>query len=129
MKNPDKTFNHRQLYWLLDRIVAEEQSFKRNCSGVCAGGACADRPGSSPADRRDSGRKSGRDKPTRRVLADRHREYLSEHELLLQRCFAVARQARAGLLSEREAAFEVARLRRDLRRLRGEHGVIERESH
>ena len=114
----------KRLFNLLDSIIGEEQSFKRGSRDMAA---------TSDTDQRSDaggvGMKNDLDRIRRAhdALFEIHRRFVSEHELVIQRCFTISRQARAGLLSDDEMTMEIDRLQRELKRIRKEHEQVEKE--
>ncbi|UCE24750.1 MAG: hypothetical protein JSU74_01495 [Candidatus Zixiibacteriota bacterium] len=121
------TPGRRRLFRLLDRIIVEERDFKRN----------------SQLTQKLHPRQAGAETITfstkniagelehvrlaHEAMLKIHRRFINDHELIIQRCMAISRQTRAGLLSEDEMAMEVERLQRELRRMKREHSQVEKE--
>lgn len=124
--NNSETPSRRQLFLLLDRIIGEERSFKRHTRDA----ATLDQlPGETTSTKKDA---SLSDELEHFRLAQEemfrvHRKFIDEHELIIQRCLAISRQTRAGLLNDNEMALEVERLQAELARIKNEHGLVEKE--
>lgn len=114
----------KRLFDLLDTIICEEMSFQKNCLGKGL-------ENSNLRKRHDEIMENlgccqlERVQQVHQALSESHRKFRSEHELLIQRCMAVSRQARAGMLNNTEMALEVERLQKELMRVKQEHGQVE----
>ncbi len=122
------TVNRRRLFKLLDKIVGEEQHFKRATGKMRSVDAFVQKQLRTIASEMTSEDDLSRIKNTHEALFNIHRKFINDHELILQRCFIISRQARAGLLNEEETALEIERLQVDLKRLKSEHSWAEKES-
>lgn len=114
----------KRLFNLLDTIIGEEQNFKRGSRDAAT--ASEKRQQSKVGDT-SVHENLERIRRAHDALFEIHRRFVGEHELVIQRCFTISRQARAGLLSEDEMAMEIERLQRDLNRIKQEHEQVERE--
>lgn len=114
----------KRLFSLLDSIIGEEQTFKRGSRDLANASEKGHRP---DAESVGVSKNLERIRRAHDALFDIHRRFVSEHELVIERCFTISRQARAGLLSEDEMAMEIERLQGDLRRIKREHEQVEKE--
>jgi Mg2+ and Co2+ transporter CorA len=123
---PEKSSGTTRLFKLLDKIIGEEQGFKANSRKLLVpsenNNADQQRAADDCADRLDQFRQA------HEAIFQVHRRFINDHELMIQRCFVISRQARAGLLTETEIAMELERLQDELRRLKAEHKQTEQES-
>lgn len=114
----------KRLFSLLDSIIGEEQSFKRGPHSLAKTPEKKQRPDADGGGDSDS---LERIRHAHDALFEIHRRFVNEHELVIQRCFTISRQARSGLLSEDEMALEIERLQQELRRIKQEHDQVEAE--
>lgn len=116
----------RRLFNLLESIIGEERGFQQNSpdfSDAAGGGFNSSKETVSVRDDLDLIHQA------HDALCELHRKFIGEHELVIQRCFYISRQARAGLLSETEMDMEIERLRHELERIKKEHELVESECH
>lgn len=118
--------SRQRLFQLLDKIVGEERSFKRRSRDISAQNQPLSGNGSS-----DQNPPAGDELERLRLAHEEmfkiHSKFINDHELLIQRCLTISRQTRAGLLNENEIALEVERLQTELRRIKKEHSLVEKE--
>lgn len=114
----------KRLFSLLDKIIGEEQSFKRTSCDLTAtsGGQHA-----QPVDSFAGQEELEQIRRAHKALFEVHRRFVNDHELIIQRCLVISRQARAGLLNETEIDLEVERLQHELKRIKAEHRQVEQE--
>ena len=107
---------------MLDKIIGEERRFKTSVQDDHQfGNLQAAVESEGMADELE------RIRLIHEAIFDIHRKFLSDHEMVIQRCLAISRQARAGLLSETETAMEVERLQSELTRIKNEHNYVRQE--
>jgi len=114
----------KRLFNLLDTIIGEEQNFKRGSRDLAAKSEAGQRSNAGGVGVSDDLERIRR---AHDALFEIHRRFVGEHELVIQRCFTISRQARAGLLSENEIAMEIERLQQELKRIKQEHEQVEKE--
>ncbi len=122
--NQFNTSAGKRLFNLLDIIIGEEQNFKRGSRDLAATSEASQRSNSDGVGVPDDLERIRR---AHNALFDIHRRFVGEHELVIQRCFTISRQARSGLLSEDEMAMEIERLQQELKRIKREHEQVEKE--
>lgn len=124
--NKSKTPNRRRLFKLLDGIIVEERSFKRHTRDFAN-----QKHLNRDAEKIKKGDGLNHELDSLRLaheeIFELHRKFINEHELLVQRCLAISRQTRAGMLNENEMALEVERLQKELSRIKKEHSLVEKE--
>ena len=121
MIQPD-TPERRRLFKLLDKIIGEERSFKISVQDDHQfGNLQAAIESEGMADELE------RIRLTHEAILEVHRKFLSDHELMIERCLAISRQVRAGLLNESEMTMEAERLQGELKRIKQEHSLVQQE--
>ncbi len=117
----------RRLFRLLNRIIGEERNFKRNSPSRQGRPQRHSRARSPASVEIGTAGELEHVRLAHDAMFKIHRKFISDHELIVQRCLAISRQARAGLLNKDEMAMEIERLQRELRRMRQQHTQVERE--
>ena len=95
---PSETPGSRRLFDLLNGIIGEEQNFKADSPDSSIQYEPLNISQSSASDETSVSGEFQRIRLTHEALFKIHRKFISEHELLIERCFVISRQARAGLL-------------------------------